>query len=165
MQNSWKELISYAKNDIKGGSSMIFEFACKEDIDSWMELLELVKDNFPGLDKEAYEKGLQVSIMKKEALLAKENGLVVGALAFSNDCNELVFLAVHPEYRKMGIAQNLIKKMVSLFPTGTQLSVITYREGDLQGLAARKLYQNFGFRCGELLTEFEYPCQRLIYVV
>lgn len=34
---------------------MIFEFACKQDIDSWMKLLELVKDNFPGLDKEAYE--------------------------------------------------------------------------------------------------------------
>lgn len=28
---------------------MVFEFACNHDIDSWMELLELVKENFPGL--------------------------------------------------------------------------------------------------------------------
>ena len=144
---------------------MIFEFACNQDIDSWMELLELVKDNFPGLDKDTYKKGLQVSILEKEALVAKANGLVVGALAFSKDSKELVFLAVHPEYRKMGIAQRLMKKMISLFPPGTQISVITYREGDNQGLAARRLYQNFGFTCGELLTVFEYPCQRMLYTV
>ncbi|HYE68330.1 MAG TPA: GNAT family N-acetyltransferase [Anaerovoracaceae bacterium] len=142
---------------------MVFEFACRKDIDSWMELLELVKDNFPGLDKEAYKEGIQLSIIKKEALVAKKNGLVVGALAFSTENNELLFLAVHPEYRKMGIAQNLIKKMISLFPRGAQISVITYREGDPQGIAARKLYLNLGFECGELLMIFEYPCQKMVY--
>ncbi len=144
---------------------MVFEFACTKDIDSWMELLELVKDNFPGLDKEAYKEGLQLSIIKGEALVAKKNGLLVGALDFSTENKELVFLAVHPEYRKMGIAQKLIKKMISIFPVGTQISVITYREGDLLGLAARKLYLKFGFECGELLTVFEYPCQKLTYNV
>lgn len=142
---------------------MEFIFACNQDIDAWMELLELVKDNFPGLDPESYKKELKVSIIEKEALVAKKDGMVVGALAFSTDNKELVFLAVHPEYRKMGIAQNLIKKMISLFPTGTQISVITYREDDLQGLAARKLYLNFGFECGELLTIFDYPCQKMVY--
>ncbi|MEL7658439.1 MAG: GNAT family N-acetyltransferase, partial [Bacillota bacterium] len=96
---------------------------------------------------------------------AKKNGLIVGALAFSTENKELVFLAVHPEHRKTGIAQNLIKKMISLFPTGAQISVITYRKGDLQGLSARKLYVNLGFKCGELLTIFEYPCQKMVYIV
>lgn len=144
---------------------MVFEFASNHDIDSWMELLELVKENYPGLDKKSYKEGLKVSIIEKEALVAKKDGMVVGALAFSTDNKELVFLAVHPEYRKMGIAQKLIKKMISIFSVGTQISVITYIEGDLQGLAARKLYLKFGFECGELLTVFEYPCQRLIYSV
>ncbi len=144
---------------------IIFDFASIKDISSWMELLELVEENFPGLDKESYKKGLSISMMKKEALVAKENGMVVGAIAFSKDNNEINFLAVHPEYRRMGIAQNLIKKLASLFPKGTQLSVITYREGDLQGIAARKLYESIGFKCGKLLTVFEYPCQRLIYTV
>lgn len=31
---------------------MVFEFACNHNIDNWMEFLELVKENFPGLDKE-----------------------------------------------------------------------------------------------------------------
>lgn len=144
---------------------MVFEFACDQDIDSWMELLESVKSNFPGLDLKAYKEGLQMSIASQEALVAKQNGKVVGALAFSTDDPEIVFLAVHPEYRKMGIAQNLIRKMMPSFQPGTQISVVTYREGDLQGLAARNLYLNFGFECGELLTVFEYPCQRLFYSV
>ena len=144
---------------------MVFEFACDQDIDSWMELLELVKDNFPGLDMRAYKEGLRASITRKEALAAKKDGKVIGALAFSTTNTEIVFLAVHPGYRKMGIAQNLINKMMSSFQPGTQISVITYREDDLLGLAARNLYLNFGFECGELLTLFEYPCQKLFYIV
>lgn len=128
-------------------------------------IVRISKDNFPGLDKEAYKERLQVSIMESEALVAKKDGKVVGALAFSTEDKELVFLAVHPEYRRMGIAQNLIKKMISLFLTGTQISVITYQEDDLQGIAARTVYLKFGFECGELITVFEYPCQRLIYSV
>lgn len=144
---------------------MVFEYACDQDIDSWMELLESVKDNFPGLDLKAYKEGLKMSIARQEALTAKNSGKVVGALAFSKDDTEIVFLAVHPEYRKMGIAQNLIRKMMLSFQQGTQISVVTYRDGDPQGLAARNLYLNFGFECGELLTVFEYPCQRLFYNV
>jgi len=70
---------------------MVIEFACNQDIASWMELLELVKDNFPGLDKESYKKGLQISISEKEALVMKKDGMVVGALAFSTNNKELVF--------------------------------------------------------------------------
>jgi hypothetical protein len=49
-----------------GGSGMVFEFACNQDMDSWMELLELVRDNFPGLDKKSYKKWLQVSIRERK---------------------------------------------------------------------------------------------------
>jgi len=56
---------------------VVFVFACNQDIDSRMELLELVKDSFPGLDKEAYIKGLQVCIIQKEALVAKKDGIVI----------------------------------------------------------------------------------------
>lgn len=120
---------------------MVFDFACNQNIESWMNLLELVKNSFPGLDKEEYKKNLQICIDNKEALIAKEDNKVVGALAFSKSNKELSFLAVHPDYRKNGIAKGLIKKMISLFPAGTELYVITYQENDLQGIAARSLYQ------------------------
>jgi len=144
---------------------VVAEFAGKQDVESWMALLELVEDYFPGLEKEEYRKGLEASILQNQALVVKQGKIVVGALAFSKSEKELLFLAVHPHYRKMGIAQKLIQKVFSLFEEGTQISVITYREGDPQGLAARKLYLSLGFECGELITVFDYPCQKLIYTV
>ena len=144
---------------------MIFKFACNQDINSWLELLELVRNSFPGLEMKEYKENLQKSIANKEALIAKKDKQVIGTLAFSSSNGELTFLAVHPQYRKMGIARNLIKKMISLFPSGSELSVITYREDDLQGVAARKLYQSMGFERGELLEIFDYPCQKLTYSV
>ena len=144
---------------------MTIHVANNKDISSWMELLDLVEDNFPGLEKEAYKKELHASILKKEALIAKEGDVLVGALIFSYDNNELLFLAVHPNYRNKGIARALIKNMTSLFQTGTQISVITYRQDDPQGVAARNLYLSLGFQCHELLTVFDYPCQKMILFV
>lgn len=148
-----------------GGGGVVAEFAGMQDAESWMHLLELVEEHFPGLDTEEYQSGLEVKILQKEALVVKKGGIVVGALAFSRNEKELLFLAVHPNYRKMGIAQRLIEKVLSLFEAGTQVSVITYREGDPLGRAARKLYFGLGFVEGELLTVFDYPCQKLIYTV
>lgn len=144
---------------------MVAEFAGKQDVESWMHLLELVEEHFPGLDKEEYRKWLEASIIHKEALVVKKDGIVVGALAFSRSEKELLFLAVHPNYRKMGIAQKLIEKVISFFKAGKQVSVITYREDDPLGLVARKLYFSLGFEGDDLLTVFDYPCQKLIYTV
>ncbi len=142
---------------------MLISFAQQQDLDSWMELLYLVKDNFPGLDIRKYEIALMESIHSKQALIAKINDSLVGALTFSRSTGELHFLAVHPQYRKNGIAKLLISKLISQFPPATRLRVITYREGDQQGVAARKLYKSMGFQYGEFLTVFDYPCQELYY--
>lgn len=144
---------------------MNVEFAEKLDMDSWMELLDTVKKYFPGLDISQYRAGLQKSVDNKEALAVKMEDKIIGALAFSKSSKELTFLAVHPDYRKMGIGRILVQKMVSLFPIGTKLTVITYCENDVQGTAARAFYHSMGFECGRLLTVFDYPCQELIYIV
>ncbi len=143
---------------------MLIDFAKQQDINSWMDLLHMVKDNFPGLDMNEYRIALLDCIQNKQALIAKIEDVIVGALTFSKSAGELSFLAVHPLYRKKGIAKALITELVSQFPKGTRLSVITYRQGDEQGVAARKLYQSMGFQCGEHLTVFNYPCQELYYI-
>ncbi|MEM1484790.1 GNAT family N-acetyltransferase [Oscillospiraceae bacterium PP1C4] len=143
---------------------MFIDFAEQQDIDSWMDLLQMVKDNFPGLDMKEYRIALLDCILNKQALIAKAEDVIVGALTFSKRTGELSFLAVHPLYRKIGIAKALIAKLVSQSPKGKRLSVITYRQGEEQGIAARKLYQSIGFQCGELLTVFDYPCQELYYI-
>lgn len=150
--------------DISGGAILFVGFAEQRDIDSWMELLYVVKDNFPGLEMKEYRTALLDAISIEQALVAKEEDVIVGALIFSQRTGELSFLAVHPLYRKKGIAKALILKLISQFPKGTKLSVVTYRDGDRQGIAARKLYQSMGFQCGELLTVFDYPCQKLYYI-
>lgn len=145
---------------------MQINYAENCNLESWMRLLDLVKDNFPGLNLDEYRKVLHQSIMKKEALIAEDdNGKLAGELIFSRENSELAFLAVHPDYQKQGIATKLIKHMLSLFPKGTNLKVITYRDGDVKGIAARKLYASIGFTEGKLITVFDYPCQELIYII
>ncbi|MDH6457548.1 ribosomal protein S18 acetylase RimI-like enzyme [Fusobacterium sp. PH5-7] len=140
-------------------------FGEKGDFESWIELVKLVSGNFPGLDLKCYKDVLIEKIEKKETLVVKEGEKVVGALAFSYEEKELSFLAVQPEYRQENIGTELVKKFASLFEVGTKLSVITYRDGDIKGEGARKLYKKAGFSEGDLITVFDYPCQEFIYVV
>lgn len=140
-------------------------FGEKGDFESWIELVKLVSGNFPGLDLKCYKDVLIEKIEKKETLVVKEGEKVVGALAFSYEEKELSFLAVHPEYRQENIGTELVKKFASLFEVGTKLSVITYRDGDIKGEGARKLYKKAGFSEGDLITVFDYPCQEFIYVI
>lgn len=46
-------------------------FATDEEIPGWMELVEIVKDDFPGLEKESYLKTLKKNIARKTALCYK----------------------------------------------------------------------------------------------
>ena len=140
-------------------------FGEKEDFESWIELVKLVSGNFPGLDLKCYKDVLIEKIEKKETLVVKDGEKGVGALAFSYEEKELSFLAVHPEYRQENIGTELVKKFASLFEVGTKLSVITYRDGDIKGEGARKLYKKAGFSEGDLITVFDYPCQEFIYGV
>lgn len=140
-------------------------FGEKGDFENWIELVKLVSGNFPGLDLKCYKDVLIEKIEKKETLVVKEREKVVGVLAFSYEEKELSFLAVHPEYRQENIGTELVKKFASLFEVGTKLSVITYRDGDIKGEGARKLYKKAGFSEGDLITVFDYPCQEFIYVV
>lgn len=42
------------------------------------------------------------------------------------------------------------------------ITVSTFRENDVKGIAPRKLYKKFGFEEGELIEEFGYPNQRFV---
>ena len=137
-------------------------YAEKRDINKWMKLVDIVKDDFPGLIKEEYEKILLDNIEAETALCAKDKDEIIGVLLFSVEENILSFLAVHPEYRGIGAATALIANMVKKFPKDSDIWVTTYREGDAKGEAARILYKKCGFSKGELIEEFNYPCQKFV---
>lgn len=138
------------------------QFAEQSDITEWMKLVEIVKDNFPGIEMESYRKLLIKNVNKHTAICAKYEDKIVGILLFSYNQKCLSCMAVHPNYRRMGIASQMIKKMIESFPHDTDISVTTFREGDPMGTAPRAFYKKFGFMEDELIEEFNYPCQRFI---
>jgi ribosomal protein S18 acetylase RimI-like enzyme len=138
-------------------------FAQTDDISAWLALVEDVQAYFPGLDMQVYRSALSRRIDERSALTARENGELIGALLFSRTSGELEFLAVHPRFRGKGTATALIRHMLRLFPGGSRLTVVTFRETDEKGREARKLYHKIGFVPGRLLTVFEYPCQEFAY--
>ncbi|ACQ52088.1 GNAT family N-acetyltransferase [Clostridium botulinum] len=144
-------------------NKIIADFAEEIDIDIWMNLVEIVKEDFPGLIVENYRKILKENIQQRTALIVKDETKAIGVLIFSYENKEIAFLAVHPQYRKKGIATGLFNKMYNQFPKGTEITVTTYRENDTKGKAARALYKRLGFIEDELIMEFGYPCQRFIF--
>lgn len=137
-------------------------FATVDDIPEWMKLVDIVKENFPGLVKESYLTTLRKNIARKTALCYKYNSIIAGILIFSTKQNCLSCIAVHPDCRRMGIASKLIDKMLVLLPPDEDITVTTFRECDTKGIAPRRLYKKFGFEEAELLTEFNYPVQKFV---
>ncbi|NCB32042.1 MAG: GNAT family N-acetyltransferase, partial [Clostridia bacterium] len=109
--------------------------AARQDIAPWMKLVHSVRDSFPGLDEDQYEAQLAKRIADGEAWVFRGQGDLLAALLYSKERRELDFLAVTPSERRHGLAQKLVETAAAQFPVGTELSVITYRDGDPIGLS------------------------------
>lgn len=138
----------------------------ESDIDGWMNLVNRVKDNFPGLEtKEAlaeHRNTVLEFINKESAICAKSQDRIVGALLFSKDSNMLCFLAVDVEYRRQHIAEKMVSYMLTFMNPEKEIVVTTYREGVPEGIAARAFYKRFGFVEGKLTEEFGSPVQEFV---
>lgn len=149
-----------------GTSKPIVDFATLDDLPSWMALVTRVRWNFPGLEcEEALAEHRQTvikNIQRGTAICAKDGAKVVGVLLFSIRQNMLSCMAVHPDYRRQGIASDMIRRMLERLPVERPVEVITFREGDEKGIAPRALYQKLGFVAGEFCNEFDYPEQKFI---
>ncbi|MBG0785505.1 MAG: GNAT family N-acetyltransferase [Anaerolineaceae bacterium] len=136
------------------------------DLPAWMALVRAVRLEFPGLETEqglsAYQEVVTKNMARRTALCVKDGGKVVGVLLYSLNRNTLSFLAVDPAYRQQGIALALTRRMLDAFEPGSEIWVTTFRENDLRGNAPRALYQKLGFIEGELIEEFNYPCQKFV---
>ena len=122
---------------------MEIELGRECDVDNWMQLVNKVKDSFPGLEtKEALEEHRHtvLGFMRKgSAICARVNDQIVGALLFSRE-----------------------DSMLSLMNEKRDVVVTTYREGVPEGIAARAFYKRLGFVEGKLTEEFVSPVQELI---
>ena len=139
-------------------------FATSDDIDNWMNLVDKVKDLFPGLDLTEHRNTILEFISRKEAICTKENNIIVGALLFSKNLNMLCFLAVDPKYRRRHIAEKMFSLALNEFDPSRDITVTTYREGVSEGIAARSFYKSIGFIEGKLTEEFNTPLQEFVYI-
>lgn len=146
---------------------MRIQFGKSADIDGWMNLVEEISWNFPGLETKEKIDGHRETVLrfisKEQALCAKDaNEKIVGVLLFSRGHNMICCLGVSPAYRRNGIASQLLSRALEQLDRTKDISVSTFREEDEKGNAPRALYRKFGFVEGELIEEFDYPNQRFI---
>ena len=92
--------------------------ANERDIEPWMNLVEKVKDSFPGLEtKKALEEHRETVLnflSKESAICAEIQDKIVGVLLFSKERSMLCFLAVDNEYRRQHIAEKMVSYMLGL---------------------------------------------------
>ena len=137
-----------------------------QDVESWMELVQQVRWNFPGLEPELALEDHRKTVLRfmgeNRALCVKNEEKVIGVLLFSKKHNMICCLAVAPEYRKNGIASALLEKALSELDRSKDITVSTFRENDEKGTVPRGLYKKFGFSEGELTIENDYPVQEFV---
>lgn len=143
---------------------MIIQFGKIADIDNWMNLVEEISWNFPGLETNEklveHRKTVLRFISKEQALCAKdETEKIIGVLLFSRGHNMICCLGVSPRHRRYGVASCLLSKALEQLDRTKDISVSTFREDDEKGVAPRALYKKFGFVEDELIEEFGYPNQ------
>ena len=132
----------------------------KSDIPIWMDLMRLVIDGYPVMNEEDYLNEITRHIKEKHALVLKDGGILVGAMAFSDNPGCIEFLGIHPQYRKQDIQKLFLDVLLETYLPGKEISMTTYREGDKADIGHRELLKNLGFAERELLIEFGYPTQR-----
>ena len=120
---------------------MKVEYGTSLDIESWMELVQSVSWNFPGLETEAaiedHRKTVLRFMSENRALCVKDDENVVGVLLLSKKHNMICCLAVAPEYRRKGIASALLEKALAELDSSRDITVTTFRDNDEKGIAPR----------------------------
>lgn len=154
----YKALCEYIKHEDINARIVCAE---ENDIPAWMALVDIVADDFPGLDIADYIETLKQNIARKSTLCVKRGKEIAGILLFSPKHHCLSCMAVHPDYHRHGIATKLVAEILRRMPMG-DISVTTFRNDDSKGDAPRALYLKFGFIPEELITDFDYPMQRFV---
>jgi AraC-like DNA-binding protein/GNAT superfamily N-acetyltransferase len=72
------------------------------------------------------------------------------------------FLAVHPQYRNLGVTKIFLDKLAAELLCGKEITVTTYRAGDKADTGYREELIKLGFVEGELITEYGYPVQKFV---
>lgn len=137
-----------------------------EHIDAWMELVKLVRMNFPGLKtQKALEEHRDTVLRfmeKRQAICVKNENGMAGVMLFSLPHNMICCLAVAPAFRRQGAASMLMDEALQRLDKTRKITVSTFRAEDEKGAAPRALYLKYGFIPDAMTLEFGYPSQQFV---
>lgn len=100
---------------VKNLKKTIFILLKKSDIPIWMDLMRSVIDGYPVMNEEDYLKEITRHIEEKHALVLKDDGVLVGAMDFSDDPSCIDFLGIHPQYRKQDIQKLFLDVLLETY--------------------------------------------------
>lgn len=165
-----EEIQRIVRSRLGWDEEIIIKNAERKNLNGWMNFVEIVRWNFPGLETEEllekYRETVEKNIDRGTAVCALAGRMVVGVLLFSVKHNRLNFLAVHPEFRRRGIGAGLVRLAFERLDLTKDIVVDTFCEEDEKGAAPRAFYQKLGFSAGEIKTiqmgGKEHPVQSFI---
>lgn len=138
-------------------------FAGLGHLEPWMNFAEIIRSSFPGMETEQAMDSYcdtVISHMKNgSAVYAADGRMIIGVLLFLKEESKIGCLAVHPEYRRRGIAKQMLQLMMTKLDESRAVTVETFREDDKRGAQARAFYQSLGFVPGQTGMFQGYPVQ------
>ena len=138
-------------------------YGTAREITAWMQLVRLLRAEFPGLETEAALEEHRQTVLrfmeKGHAIGMRKGDALAGVMLISTRLNMLCCLGVHPNFRRKGVASLLMAEALKRLDSQREITVTTYRREDPRGPAARGLYKKFGFVPCELVEEMGYPNQ------
>lgn len=121
------------------------------DFDAWIALAREVEPLFgPMADELDFQEALRQAISANTAFCIrsdpnKANKSLMGGIVISKASNEIAWLAVSQQYRRMGYGRKLIEFAISKLNQQESIFVQTFDGSVSEGAFARKLYLDFGF--------------------
>lgn len=120
------------------------------DMDAWLTLARDVEPLFgPMADESGFRKALQQAIVENKAFVIRsgsgENTKgIKGGVIISTESNEIAWLAVSQQCRKMGCGRKLLEFAIGRLDRRENIYVQTFDKSVPEGQAARNLYLDIG---------------------
>ena len=119
----------------------------EDDIPGWLRLAAQVESLFGAMvGVEGFEKGILACAKNGNSFCFEgPGGGIEGVIAFDREHNSIEWLSVDRASRGKGIGAQLIGRALEALDQSRDITVQTFAPGVGEGLAARRLYERFGF--------------------
>lgn len=129
---------------------MRVELATSKIIPAWIGLAREVEPLFEGsmAEDEGFHEFMKRKIKRAEAFMIREgrhSNELMGIMAISHNNNAISWFAVHEKYRGRGIGSRILERALKDLDHTKEISVTTFREDNVEGLPARRIYLKYGF--------------------